>query len=318
MKAESLNPTGSFKARGMAVAVSRALELGATSLVMPSAGNAGGALAAYAGAAGLQATVVMPADAPTVNQVEVVTCGAGLILVDGLISDCGRLTARIAERTGAFNLSTLKEPYRVEGKKTMGIELADDLGWSLPDVVVYPMGGGTGLVGMWKAFAELEEMGLLGTERPRMIGVQVEGCAPLVRAFHQGNAFAEPWADATTAAAGLRVPSTVGDFLVLEAIRASGGTAIAVPDDLLAPTQAFAARHGAGFLSLESAAAFAALSELRGQGAVEPGDVVVVFDTGAGFKSTLPALTPPPLQRVGADDSDWESLLSSFGEVTGR
>ena len=222
VKAESLNPTGSFKARGMTVAVSRARELGATSFVMPSAGNAGGALAAYAAVAGMQATVVMPSDAPLVNQVEVAACGADLILVDGLISDCGRLTARIAERTGAFNLSTLKEPYRVEGKKTMGIELAEDLGWSLPDVIVYPMGGGTGLIGMWKAFAELEAMGLLGGARPRMVGVQVEGCAPLVRAFLAGRQFAEPWADATTEAAGLRVPSTVGDFLVLEAISCIG------------------------------------------------------------------------------------------------
>ena len=288
VKAESLNPTGSFKARGMTVAVSRAKELGATSFVMPSAGNAGGALAAYAGVAGVHATVVMPSDAPVVNQVEVAACGADLILVDGLISDCGRLTARIAERTGAFNLSTLKEPYRVEGKKTMGIELAEDLGWSLPDVIVYPMGGGTGLIGMWKAFAELEAMGLLGAARPRMVGVQVEGCAPLVRAFLAGKQFAEPWADATTEAAGLRVPSTVGDFLILEAINASGGTAIAVPEAELAPTQAFAARHGAGFLSLESAAVFASLPELRSQGAIGPGDTVVVFDTGAGFKSTLP------------------------------
>jgi threonine synthase len=310
VKAESLNPTGSFKARGMTVAVSRAKELGATSFVMPSAGNAGGALAAYAGVAGMQATVVMPSDAPVVNQAEVAACGADLILVDGLISDCGRLTARIAERTGAFNLSTLKEPYRVEGKKTMGIELAEDLGWSLPDVIVYPMGGGTGLIGMWKAFAELEAMGLVGGARPRMVGVQVEGCAPLVAAFLAGKQFAEPWADATTEAAGLRVPSTVGDFLVLEAIRASGGTAIAVPDSALAPTQAFAARHGAGFLSLESAAAFAALQDLRSQGGVEPDDKVVVFDTGAGFKSTLPEL--PPRRSVSASDADWDWLLGSL------
>ena len=310
VKAESLNPTGSFKARGMTVAVSRARELGATSFVMPSAGNAGGALAAYAGVAGVHATVVMPSDAPMVNQVEVAACGAELILVDGLISDCGRLTARIAERTGAFNLSTLKEPYRVEGKKTMGIELAEDLGWSLPDVIVYPMGGGTGLIGMWKAFAELEEMGLLGGPRPRMVGVQVEGCAPLVRAFLAGRQFAEPWADATTEAAGLRVPSTVGDFLVLEAIGASGGTAIAVPEAELAPTQAFAARHGAGFLSLESAAAFVALPELRRQRAIEPGDTVVVFDTGAGFKSTPPDL--PARRSVSANDADWEPLLSRY------
>ena len=310
VKAESLNPTGSFKARGMTVAVSRARELGATSFVMPSAGNAGGALAAYAGVAGVHATVVMPSDSPLVNQVEVAACGADLILMDGLISDCGRLSARIAERTGAFNLSTLKEPYRVEGKKTMGIELAQDLGWSLPDVIVYPMGGGTGLIGMWKAFAELDEMGLLGAARPRMVGVQVEGCAPLVRAFLGGRQFAEPWADAATEAAGLRVPSTVGDFLVLEAISASGGTAIAVPEAELASTQAFAARHGAGFLSLESAAAFAALPELRSQRAIEPGDTVVVFDTGAGFKSTLPEL--PARRSLSANDADWESLLSSY------
>ncbi|HVC04416.1 MAG TPA: threonine synthase [Candidatus Acidoferrales bacterium] len=313
VKAESLNPTGSFKARGMSVAVSRAKELGATSFVMPSAGNAGGALAAYAAVAGSQATVVMPSDSPIVNHAEVVACGADLILVDGLISDCGRLTARIAERIGAFNLSTLKEPYRVEGKKTMGIELAEDLGWSLPDVIVYPMGGGTGLIGMWKAFAELESMGLIGDARPRMVGVQVEGCAPLVRAFLAGQRFADPWADATTDAAGLRVPSTVGDFLILDAINASGGTAIAVPEAELASTQRFAARHGAGFLSLESAAAFAALAELRSCGAIEPGDTVVAFDTGAGFKSTLPEV--PPRRSVSADGSDWESLLSGYASV---
>jgi threonine synthase len=310
VKAESLNPTGSFKARGMTVAVSRAKELGATSFVMPSAGNAGGALAAYAGVAGMQATVIMPSDAPFVNQAEVVACGAHLILMDGLISDCGRLTARIAERTGAFNLSTLKEPYRVEGKKTMGIELAEDLGWSLPDVIVYPMGGGTGLIGMWKAFAELEAMGLIGSARPRMVGVQVEGCAPLVRAFLAGKQFAEPWADATTEAAGLRVPSTVGDLLILEAITASGGTAMAVPEAELTPTQAFAASHGAGFLSLESAAVFASLPELRGQGAIGPHDTVVAFDTGAGFKSALPDV--PSRRPVSANDADWEPLLSSY------
>ncbi len=300
----------------MTVAVSRAIELGAINFVMPSAGNAGGALAAYAGVAGVHATVVMPSDAPIVNQAEVVACGADLILMDGLISDCGRLAARIAERTGAFNLSTLKEPYRVEGKKTMGIELAADLGWSLPDVIVYPMGGGTGLIGMWKAFAELEEMGLIGGGRPRMVGVQVEGCAPLVRAFLVGSQFAEPWADATTEAAGLRVPSTVGDFLVFEAISESGGTALAVPEAELAQTQAFAARHGAGFLSLESAAVFAALSELRSQRAVELDDTVVVFDTGAGFKSTLPEA--PPQRSVGANDADWESLLSGYAPASQR
>jgi threonine synthase len=308
VKAESLNPTGSFKARGMSVAMSRAIELGATSFVMPSAGNAAGALAAYAGVAGVEATVVMPSDAPLVNQVEVVTCGARLILVNGLISDCGRLAARLAEKTGAFNLSTLREPYRVEGKKTMGMELAEDLGWMLPDVIVYPMGGGTGLVGMWKAFAEMESMGLIGSMRSRMIGVQAEGCAPIVQAFHQGERFAEPWEHAVTDAAGLRVPGSVGDFLILESIVSSGGTAIAVPESELASTQAFAARHGAGFVSLESSAAFAAVPELRSQGAIAADESVVVFDTGAGFKSTLPDL--PPQTRVGASEADWDALLN--------
>ena len=309
VKAESLNPTGSFKARGMAVAVSRAMELGATSFVMPSAGNAGGALGAYAGAAGMPATVVMPRDAPEVNRAEVVACGAGLILVNGLISDCGRLAAWLSDRTGSFDLSTLKEPYRVEGKKTMGIELAEDLDWALPDVIVYPMGGGTGLIGMWKAFAELEEMGLIGSGRPRMVGVQAEGCAPMVRAFHAGRRFADPWESAATDAAGLRVPSSVGDFLVLEAIASSGGTAIAVPEADIAATQGFAARHGAGFLSLESASAFAALAELRGQHAIQSDDTVVVFDTGAGFKSVLPE--SPARSVVGPSEDDWESILSS-------
>ena len=190
----------------------------------------------------------------------------------------------------------------------MGIELAEDLGWSLPDVIVYPMGGGTGLVGMWKAFAEMEAMGLIGAGRPRMIGVQMEGCAPIVRAFQSGERFAEPWEDAVTDAAGLRVPGSVGDFLILESIVLSGGTAIAVPESELTKTQEFAARHGAGFLSLESAAVFAALPELRNQGAITADDIVVAFDTGAGFKSALPNV--PSHTPVGASDADWDSLLS--------
>ena len=222
-KAESLNPTGSFKARGMAVAVSRAKELGASALVAPSAGNAGGAMAAYAAAAGLPATVVMPADSPRANQDEVAVCGARLILLDGLISDCGRLSRFISERTGAFDLATLREPYRVEGKKTLGFELAEDYGWELPEAVVYPTGGGTGLVGMWKAFDELEELRLIGPRRPRMFAVQSEGCAPIVRAFESGAVFAEPWAGASTRAAGIRVPSALGDHLILDCLRRSGG-----------------------------------------------------------------------------------------------
>src|SRR5216683_2344211 len=215
LKKESINPTGSFKARGMAVAVSRAVELGAIDLVAPSAGNAGGALAAYAAASGVSATVVMPSDSPAVNQAEVMIAGANLILLDGLISDCGRLARLIADRLGAFDMSTLKEPYRVEGKKTLGFELAEDFDWNLPDAVVYPTGGGTGLIGMWKAFDELEQIGWIGPRRPRMVAVQAEGCAPIVRAFHAGVEEATPWENALTGASGLRVPAAVGDRLML-------------------------------------------------------------------------------------------------------
>ena len=200
VKRESLNPTGSFKARGMAVAVSRAMELGAKHVVVPSAGNAGGALAAYAAAAGVRATVVMPADAPEANQVEVLIAGADLLLLDGLMSDCGRLARLISEETGAFDLSTLKEPYRIEGKKTMGFELAEQLEWRLPDAIVYPTGGGTGLIGMWKAFDEMEELGWVGTARPKMVAVQSSGCAPIPKAFVEGRDVSEPWPDAATIA----------------------------------------------------------------------------------------------------------------------
>ena len=214
-KAEGLNPTGSFKARGMSAAVSRNAELGATSFIAPSAGNAAGALAAYGAAAGVGVTVVVPVDAPPASRDEALAMGARLVLVEGLISDCGRVASALAEPLGAFDVSTLKEPYRVEGKKTMGLELAEQRGWRLPDVIVYPTGGGTGLVGMWKAFDELETLGFIGPERPRMIAVQAEGCAPIVRAFEAGERFARPFENARTRAAGLRVPSAVGDFLIL-------------------------------------------------------------------------------------------------------
>lgn len=272
----------------MAVAVSRARELGARRLTVPSAGNAGGALAAYAAAAGLRATVVMPRDAPLANQVEVRVAGARLELVDGRIDDAGRRSRALAEQTGAFDLSTLREPYRVEGKKTMGFELAEDLGWRLPEVVVYPTGGGTGLVGMWKAFAELEELGFIGAARPRMYAVQAEGCAPLVRAFEAGRRFAEPWRDAQTAAAGLRVPAALADFLILDILRASGGAAIAVPEAGLRGMQRLIGELGGGFASLETAAAVAALPALLERGAIDRDELVVIFDTGAGFKSELP------------------------------
>jgi threonine synthase len=310
VKAESLNPTGSFKARGMAVAVSRAVELGAAHLVAPSAGNAGGALAAYAALSGMPATVVMPADTPIANQVEVAVTGARLILVDGLISDCGRLAAAIATRTGAFDVSTLKEPYRVEGKKTMGFELAEDLGWSLPDVVIYPTGG-TGLVGMWKAFDELEALGLIGSARPRMVSVQMEGCAPIVRAWEDGQRFATPWDGAVTRAAGMRVPAAVGDFLIIDCLRASAGEAVAVPEGELEPMRRAVGALGGGYISLETAAAFAALDLLAGRGDVGRDERVVVFDTGAGFKSEPPLELSLP-QPVTADPPAWDALLETF------
>jgi threonine synthase len=310
IKAESVNPTGSFKARGMAVAVSRAAELGALHLVTPSAGNAGGALAAYAAAAGLRATVVMPADAPTANQMEALASGARVILLDGLISDCGRLARLICDHTGAFDMATLREPYRVEGKKTLGFELAEDLAWGLPDAIVYPTGGGTGLIGMWKAFEELETLGLIGERRPRMYSVQSDGCAPIVRAFEQGAEFAEPWPHAATRAAGIRVPSALGDHLILDCLRRSGGGALAVPEDEITAMQGYAARHGAGYLSLESAAALAALPLLRERGLLDPRERVVVFDTGAGFKSEPAAFDRPAV--VPNDPSAWPAVIAGL------
>jgi threonine synthase len=302
VKRESLNPTGSFKARGMAVAVSRAVELGARHLVAPSAGNAGGALAAYAAAAGVRATVVMPADAPLANVVEVLATGADLVLLDGLISDCGRLAGLIAREMGAFDLSTLKEPYRVEGKKTMGLEIAEQLGWRLPDAIVYPTGGGTGVVGMWKAFHELEALGFIGPERPRMYCVQAEGCAPIVRASASGARFAEPWTDASTEAAGLRVPSAVGDFLILDAVRDSHGSAVAVTEGELVDVQARLGELGLGYVSLESAAAAAGLRALVESKAIAAGETVVLFDTGAGFKSPPPEIQAP---EAAPNDPDY-------------
>lgn len=306
LKAEGVNPTGSFKARGMAVAVSRAAELGANSLVAPSAGNAGAALAAYAAAAGLPATVVMPADAPLATQQQVVVCGARLILLEGLISDCGRLAHALSTATGAFDVATLREPYRVEGKKTLGFELAEDFAWKLPEAVVYPTGGGTGLIGMWKAFAELESIGLIGAQRPRLYAVQADGCAPIVRAFDTGADFAEPWQGASTRAAGIRVPGALGDHLILAAIRQSAGAAIAVPEQEIIAMQGFAAARGAGFIGLETAAALAALPMLVERHLVDRGERVAVFDTGAGFTSLAPDV---PLPRpVANDPAAWESL----------
>jgi len=307
VKRESLNPTGSFKARGMAVAVSRAMELGAKHVVVPSAGNAGGALAAYAAAAGVRATVVMPADAPEANQVEVLIAGADLLLLDGLISDCGRLGRLISEETGAFDLSTLKEPYRIEGKKTMGFELAEQLEWRLPDAIVYPTGGGTGLIGMWKAFDELQAMGLVGEQRPRMFAVQAEGCAPIVRAFREGSQFATEWEDAKTSAAGLRVPAAVGDFLILDSLRKSGGSAVAVPEVEILATQKRLGWLGLGYPSLETAAATAGLKALVDAGLIGSSESCVMFDTGAGFKSVSPDL--PPTRPIPNDPDYWKEKI---------
>jgi len=297
IKAEGLNPTGSFKARGMAVAVSRAIELGAPSLVAPSAGNAGGALAAYGAAGGVPVTVVMPTDVPAVNRDEALVAGARVILHDGLIDACGAIARRLAAEEGSFDLSTLREPYRVEGKKTMGLELAEDLGWRLPDVIVYPTGGGTGLVGMWKAFDELEQLGLIGAGRPRMVAVQAAGCAPIVRAFERGERRAEPWQDATTRAGGLRVPAAVGDTLILDALRASGGTAVAVGEDELTKAQRLAGRLLGSYVAPESGAALAGVAALRERGELDGGDEVVVFDCGIGQKYPPPPGLPEPLTR---------------------
>src|ERR1700692_743956 len=245
VKDEGLNPTGSFKARGLSCAVSMALELGIRKLAIPSAGNAASALAAYAAAAGIEAHIFMPQDVPQANFVECMAYGAHVTLVDGLISDCGRIVAERSPREGWFDISTLKEPYRIEGKKTMGYELAEQLGWELPDAIFYPTGGGVGMIGMWKAFAEMEALGWIWPARPKMIAVQAEGCQPLVRAFNEGADRSRYWDGASTVASGLRVPKPLGDFLVLKAVRESGGTAIAVSDaDLIDAGIRFAAEEG--------------------------------------------------------------------------
>lgn len=284
IKDESLNPTQSFKARGMSAAVSMALELGARKLAAPSAGNAGGALAAYAAAAGLEAHIFMPRDTPRANVVECEQTGAHVTLIDGLITDCGEHIARRKDSEGWFDVSTLKEPYRVEGKKTLGYELAEQLGWRLPHVIVYPTGGGTGLVGMWKAFAEMEAMGWIGSERPRMISVQAAGCAPIVRAFESGSTHADEFPNAATVASGLRVPKVIGDFLILDALRTSGGAAVAVSDEeLLAAVGEIGRREGL-FVAPEGAACLPAIRRLLERGEIERDEQVVLFNTGAGIK----------------------------------
>ena len=284
IKDESQNPTQSFKARGMATAVSMAKELGVKKLAVPSAGNAAGALAAYAARAGLQAYIFMPRDTPRANVVECQQTGARVTLMDGLITDCGAEVARRKEAEGWFDVSTLKEPYRVEGKKTLGYELAEQLNWQLPDVIIYPTGGGTGLIGMWKAFAEMEEMGWIGSKRPRMVTVQAAGCAPIVRAFEEDHRFADEFPNAATTASGLRVPKAIGDFLILDALRQSGGTAVAVTDEeLIAAVREIGAAEGI-FCAPEGAACLPALRQLIETGEVTSTDSVVLFNTGSGVK----------------------------------
>ncbi len=284
IKDEGVNPTGYFKARGLSAAISKVFELGGTAVAIPSAGNAGGATAAYAARVGLPAHIFMPKDVPEANRVECEALGAKLELVDGLISDCGRIVAERKDEEGWFDVSTLKEPYRVEGKKTMGYELAEQLDWKLPDVILYPTGGGTGLIGMWKAFEEMQQMGWIGAERPRMVSVQASGCAPIVRAFEAGEDQAEPWVEAKTVASGLRVPGAVGDFLMLRAIRESGGTALSVTDEeLMAAVPEMASATGI-FPAPEGAATLAGLKKLITSGQVSEDDRVVLFNTGTGLK----------------------------------
>ena len=286
IKDESLNPTGSFKARGLAMALSRASELGVTAVSIPSAGNAAGAMSAYAALAGLEAHVYMPRDVPGPFVTECRALGAQVTLVDGLITDCGRRAAEEGRDRGWFDVSTLKEPYRLEGKKTMGYELAEQFGWTLPDVVIYPTGGGTGLIGMWKAFDEMEGLGWIDARRPRMVTVQAEGCAPMVRAFHAGAEFAAPWSEAATLAAGLRVPAAIGDFLILRALRESNGTAIAVPDAEMMDAARLMGRTQGLFTCPEGAASLVAFQHLRQQGWIGDNETVVLFDTGSGLKYT--------------------------------
>jgi len=284
IKDESQNPTQSFKARGMSAAVSMAKELGAQKLAVPSAGNAAGALAAYAARAGLECFIFMPDDTPRANVIECEQTGAHVTLMPGLITDCGAEVARRKEAEGWFDVSTLKEPYRVEGKKTLGYEVAEQFDWELPDVIIYPTGGGTGLIGMWKAFDEMEQMGWIGSKRPRMVTVQAAGCAPIVRAFDEGKRFADEFMNAETVASGLRVPKAIGDFLILDAIRASHGTAVSVTDEeLIAATGEIGALEGV-FCAPEGAACLPALRKLRDTGTVNRDERIVLFNTGAGVK----------------------------------
>jgi threonine synthase len=284
IKDEGLNPTGSFKARGLSCAVSMCVELGLKRLAIPSAGNAASALAAYAAAAGIEANIFMPQDVPQSNFIECMSYGAKVTLVNGLISDCGRIVAERKQAEGWFEISTLKEPYRIEGKKTMGYEVAEQLGWELPDAIFYPTGGGVGMIGMWKAFGEMEAMGWIGKKRPKMIAVQAEGCQPVVRAFNEGEAVSRFWDGASTVASGLRVPKPLGDRLTLRAVRESGGTAVAVSDEALVDAGIRLATEEGIFAAPEGAACVAAAERLIAEGFLKSSERMVIYNTGSGLK----------------------------------
>ncbi|HED67043.1 MAG TPA: threonine synthase [Planctomycetes bacterium] len=310
IKDESQLPTGSFKSRGLAMAVSMAKELGVKRLAIPTAGNAGGALAAYGARAGLETFVFLPADTPLVNRREAALFGARAFLVDGLITDCGAIVREGADRMGWFDVSTLKEPYRIEGKKTMGLELAEDFEWSLPEWVLYPTGGGTGLIGMWKAFAELGRLGWLESDAlPRMVSCQSDGCAPIVRAFEAGERFAEEFEDPATLASGLRVPKAVGDFMILDAVRSSGGCARAAAEGRIPDAMARAAALEGISLCPEAAACLVVLEDLATEGSISRTDRVVVFNTGAAQKyvEVLPD-DPPVVPRLASGQVDFDRL----------
>jgi threonine synthase len=284
VKDEGRLPTGSFKARGLVMAIAMAKELGVTTIAMPTNGNAGAAAAAYATRVGIEAVIFCPADTPEINVREIAAQGARVYRVNGLIDDCGKLVGQGAKERGWFDLSTLKEPYRIEGKKTMGLELAEQLGWELPDVIFYPTGGGTGLIGMWKAFAEMEALGWIGPERPRMVAVQAEGCAPMVRAWEAGERHATRWENAHTIAMGIRVPQAVGDFLILDAVRASGGVAMAVSDAAIQQAVDDAGRKDGVLLCPEGGATLAAWREALAKGLVSPDDRALLFNCATGLK----------------------------------
>jgi len=284
IKEEGVNPTTSFKARGLCVAVSKAFELGVKEVSIPSAGNAAGAMSAYAALAGMKSFVYMPKSVPRPFIAECKALGAEIKLVDGLITDCGKAAAEDVKKYGRFDISTLKEPYRIEGKKTMGYEIAEQFNWELPDVLIYPTGGGTGLIGMWKAFDELEKLGWINSKRPRMVTVQSTGCAPMVKAFNEGKEFAVHWQNASTVADGLRVPSAVGDFLILRALRESNGTAVAVPDEEMIEGIKTVGRTQGLFISPEGGATYAAFVKLLNEGWIGDDEKVVLFNTGSGHK----------------------------------